>query len=690
MATFTVPDNVVTITEKDFWSSLRVPRGCARPDLLRGAIRLGLAGRRDAAYGALAAYHREALADEWARVRSAAASGPAPAEGVLRDLLRRKVTAWHTQVIQFGREIDWIPASLAHDSVHGFNYLHWLRPAVTAFIRTGEPRYRAFLIDILTQRAQALHRPEWKDQMPWLTFSALQVHAKWAVMWPSYLALIHSGEVPTETAEGLLKLFLGFGRATAAAFKAYVPANNAFCAANTDFLHLALVLPEFRESAAWRRKATGFLREHARRGFYADGGNRERVWGYGVMHLQALTDGYRTAARHGGLGRADAEILGAIRRGAAWYVQSITPEPWNAFPTYGDAGWSKGDRLESIARLVEGIPGVADPRTDPRRARSALLGSSGFAILRNGSDARSTYANLNVGEFGGWHSHWDLLSMNVWAHGEPLLEELCRFGPYGTPLDVLFRAPESHNQVLIDGMVYDNQRVKGEDVAWHSDARIDYVSAYHRAYRYYCFGQKDDRGITPNIEAVVRRTIVLVKDPGYLVVMDAVSNLNSPSFTRAVSQHWHSPAPFRVAGPGVVRVEGRAGCLLAFAHPEGLQRFDTGVDFTAQEASHLGYAYDRYSLRVRRWMPLDYRGNVGFLTVIYPFRGRAPALRVRALAVRGGAWWQADAVEVTGPSGRDVIALNPERRKGVALGRQPVRGRAWIRLGRGRGAVSVA
>jgi hypothetical protein len=88
-------------------------------------------------------------------------------------------------------------------------------------------------------------------------------------------------------------------------------------------------------------------------------------------------------------------------------------------------------------------------------------------------------------------------------------------------------------------------------------------------------------------------------------------------------------------------------------------------------------------------MPLDYKGNTGFAVVIYPFKGRAPDVRVTPLALGGGAWWEAEALEVEHPRGRDVIVLNPERRKGLELNGKPVAGRALFRLGKGRGDVAV-
>ncbi|MBI2440519.1 MAG: hypothetical protein HYV35_04015 [Lentisphaerae bacterium] len=264
----------------------------------------------------------------------------------------------------------------------------------------------------------------------------------------------------------------------------------------------------------------------------------------------------------------------------------------------------------------------------------------------------------------------------------------CRFGPYSNPLDQMFRAPESHNLMLIDGMIYDSRLVAGRDVQWFSNEFIDYFSAYHRAYRFFVYG-RDASPVSPNIEAKVRRTVVLVKNPGYVVVLDSVEDINAPNFNRAISQYWHSPRPFRVVGPGQVRTVGNKACLLVCGQPESLHRLDTGVDFAGKEIAHLGQGYERYSLRARRWLPLNHLGISGFTTVLYPFTGRMPKIAIRPLSAANNPLWKTEAIEVSSPHGRDQIILNPECHKGFTVQGRPVNSLAVVRLGNRRGEVLV-
>ncbi|MBI3986404.1 MAG: heparinase II/III family protein [Lentisphaerae bacterium] len=683
-----IPARATDIDDREFWKSLRVPPGARKAGPLAEAIRFGRAGKYESAYAALADYHRVALQGEWALIREGWIKRPAPDSAVLRNLFNHKLPVWHKQVIQFGPTIDWWPEGQVSDNICGLHRLHWLQPALAAFIQTGEARYRDFLIDMVGQFDGARRHPRWAD-IRQLTFNFLEATSKWSILQAIYLALIHGGGIPPRTASQLLRLFLGFGRATSATLGPFIPGYNAQAVAFTTLLHIARVFPEFRASPAWDRQASRMVVDHARKGFYADGGNKERVWGYGMMHVSALSQPYEIARRFGGLRGHEREVSATLRRACQWYVKTAAPPPTYGFPTYGDAGWGAHDSLPTLQAMVSRLPGFKkDPFLGVDRTHGYLLKPSGFVVLRNGDTSRSSYVNLNFGPFGGWHSHWDLLSMNFWAFGKPLLEELCRFGPYANPLDTLFRQPESHNLMLIDGMVYDSRLVEGQDVQWHSDKRVEYFSATHRAYRYFVYG-RDALNVSPNIEAKVRRTVLLVKDPGYVVVLDAVENLNHPTFNRAVSQYWHAPTAFRVVGPGAVRTDGHTACLLVQGRTEGLHRLDTSKDFGGAEVDHLGHAYERYGLRARRWMPIGHLGITGFSTVLYPFQGKQPKVTVTPLKTEGGALFRTEALEIVTPDGTDVVILNPERRSGLAWKGKPMKARAFVRLGRGRGDAVV-
>jgi len=479
-----------------------------------------------------------------------------------------------------------------------------------------------------------------------------------------------------------MKLIMGLGRAMQRQTERYI-VHNIYTAGCYGLFFLARTMREFREADAWERQALRSLDLDWDRAFFPDGGHLERNWGYGAFTLERLTHTWQFAMRTGGMGGREEHFLAGLRRAYRFFAATLDPNELG--PGFGDEGLMHLGHL--LDRAVKS--GVFPPGT-PRdlgvdRGSSRLMRDSGVAVMRNGAGRRAAWVAVTFGDYAGWHSHMDLLSMNFRALGAVLLQEVPRFGPYAHPLDVLWRAPEAHNQLLVDAFHYDSRPCIGEDVFWHSDARVDLFSACHRAYRQ--VPPLEHRTHHQSADLVVRRTVVFVKDPGYALVLDSVRCEDGSGFNRATSCWWHSPRAFRVEGAGMARTCGSPGCILAWARPQSVRRIETGADFTPQDTEGCEPPFSRqwHHLRARTWMPAGYEGALGFATVLYPFAGRRPAVSIRALPLAGAEPWRAEAFEVRSPAGRDVFILNPELLPGVRFG-----GRARISLGGGRGTVEVA
>ncbi len=660
------PKRISDISERDFWSSMTL-------DFPAGV------------YARLGEYHRQRLAGELAARRGRMLVDPPTNGQTAEDLLRHRIVTWHTTVVDFGPEIDW---NFAGTDMYGFHYLGWLAAGTRRLLETGDAAYRDCLIDIVTSYYRA--RNELQHPIPGLhlVYYELGAWAKTTVLLPLYLALLETGGLPAETHAAFMKLFLGFARSLYDMQTGYHPGNWQIVGCS-GLLTLARVFPEFTEAPAWEARALQYLTQHLTDDFFADGGHKERCWGYGFMSLRGITDAFQVAERHGGLG-ADARLFRqCIRRSFRWFAQTLGPT--EHAPAFGDDALGSGSAYLDAAQPF--FPGAGrDLGVD--RAQSCVLKPSGYAILRNGAAPDATYANISFGRYAGWHSHMDCLSLNLWAYGKPLLEELGRFGGYGEGLTILFRAAESHNQLTLDGMHYDNSAEydptvqvagagwhghpafvhrAGHDPVWQSTPEVDFFTAYHTAYR---ANWREPQ----HVDACVRRTVLFVKDPGYLLVSDVAwepaSNGEGPNF--AVTQHWHSPLPFQTSA-GLARTVGDPACLLAFVPQPALRRLETGTDYTAEESGG-EYEYpERHYLRARRWMPVEHRGATGVSVVLYPFRGDPPALTVETLPLDNAPLFRALAVAVTTPRGRDVIVFNPERLKGVTFAGKAVKERWMLR-----------
>lgn len=637
---------MIEISERDFWSSLRVPRGNGKEagGVLRAAIAAGRKGRRADAYRLLIDYHRWTMAGPWRWAHDT------------REQFYRVDDAAIEKLLGDYTGIDWAKAS--GRSPHSFG---WMWPIIGRLIDGEDARLHGFLCRTLVDYYAARHRLHFNPKMEHPIFGALHAGFKVEALAPGYLVLIHHGDCPPEAAEAVLKLVMGMGRWLERRVRPF-RMHNVHAATVTALFVIARMFPEFAESVRWNRLATRYLMRTITRSFFADGGHGERVWGYGFYTLQRMHRTYDFAQSRGGFAAADDEYRNRLREGYRWFAKSLGPGDLK--PSYGDDELFSGKSIIDQGKPL--FPETADRYFGVERSRSYLLPDSGFAILRNGDTPTSTYVNTSFGKFAGWHSHHDTLSMNLWAYNQPLIEELNRYSDYGHPLDLLFRAPESHNQPLIDGMHYDARGKAAHDVAWHSGDAIDYFSAYHTAYRW--LPNVDGCAYVTSMDAIVRRTILLVKPRGYALVLDSVRDELNEEFNRAVTSHWHSPFRFKKIDERTAVTRGSPGCVVMFAHGVGIKSMEIGADYAGEDAAVDELYKERHHLRVRRWMPRSHHGCVGFATLLYPFKGRMPKVSIAPLTLDGGVTFRAEGFEVVTPAGRDVILLNPERLRGVAGG----------------------
>lgn len=679
--------DIARISAKKFWQTLRVPAERKNTEKLARAIRLGRGGKNRDAWRLLGEYHREALANEWnVRAESARTANLLP-KTELRDLYRNRINVWHNLVIDFGPEIDWHRQHLGKN-IPGFHYFAWFAPAVHHFIQTKDAEAGAWIKKTLLSYFKAL--PGLSKNFTadgassGLPFDCLCCRGKEGIVPTAYLALLQQ-ELDPELIGACVRLFLGMGRAMKrrmdyeATQRKKANGNISVAGVHALFI-LSRIFPEFSESASWTERAQERFSYFADESFFADGGYCERVWGYGVGALSYLSGSWLAAQRYGGLGAADKKLRQALLRAFRWYAKTLGPRERQ--PTFGD-----GEPSPRITRnamdLAEKVFPEKGRYLGVDRTKSYLLKPSGFAILRNGDDADSVYLNLSFAKYAGWHSHYEQLSLNLWAFDTPIIEELDRWGPYHNPLDILVRAPEAHNQFLVDGMVFDPRYEDAFDIGWFSNEKVDCFTGAHRAYRFEVFAFKGPG--TFNMNGVVRRTVILVKDAGYVLVMDSVYDENHSGFNRGVSQYWHSPFPFVVLGKTDVRTQGEVGCHLSFAREHGLRRLECTTDFAGDEVEYTGQYSERYSLRARRWGRVEEAGMPGFATLLQPFKGALPEAVIRPLPTENGEPYRAEGYEIITPFGTDRLLLNPEKRREIICDGEPVTGRGLLLLGNNRG-----
>ena len=493
---------ILTISEQDFWSSIQPVKG------LEKAIAAGQAGKRDQAYRLLGDYHRQSLAVEANAYKEGLAAGAKEASSLesrraaADRVLRREIHGWAGQVIKFGPVIDF-NADFGRSGQYGFHYLGWLKPVLDQYVTSRETKYRDDFLTVTKQYYDQRTGLKLRFDHIHPVYYELGAHAKTEIFLPAYALLAGEKALDTNGREAMLKLLLGMARSLYRLQTEYRPGNWQIVAAQSLY-HTGVSFPEFKESETWRQKALELLKEHAEKDFFADGGHGERCWGYGHMSLGSMANFYKIAARHKALdAAADVYWQSFLKRGYQWFAASTAPGGYVL--NYGDGGIGPSDGIiaEAIALFPDLAKGPGLLGID--RSRSNILRPSGYAFMRGGDEADAPFMSINFGHWGGGHTHQDLLDFSIWRFGQPLIEEVGRFGSYDNPLDPFFRSEQSHNQIVLESLPMNRKEHRGQDVLWLATDAADFFSGWHGAY--------------PKVR--VQRQIVFVK-PDYWVVYDTI------------------------------------------------------------------------------------------------------------------------------------------------------------------------
>jgi len=675
-------ERIENITEQDFWSSFR------RTPQLIPAIDVGLAGRRDEAYALLGRYHAKSLAverdlyvAECKRVLDSAAVA-AKDRDQAEQVLRHDICGWHTHRKQFGRTIDF-NADFGQSGQYGFHYLGWLHPVLQQYVRTGDTRYRNGFIEIVKQYYDQRTTLTWRIPRLHPVYYELGARAKTQLLLPAY-ALLTADDclLDTDTREALLKLLLGFARSLFRLQASGYRAGNWQIVGSETLFALGTAFPEFRSSGRWRRRASVRVEEHRARDFFSDGCHGERCWGYGWMSLSGMIGYYRTAVRSGVLtGPGKGSWTRFLKRALRWYAASIAPGGMTL--NYGDGSIGRINAVFDTAtdlfpELAHG-PGLLGVD----RSQSCLLRPSGYAFMRDGDGARdddTPFMSINFGGWGGWHTHEDLLDFTMWCFGEPIIEEVGRFGSYDNPLEPMFRAPQAHNQIVLEHLPMNRHNSRGHDVQWHTAVQCDYFSACHDAFE----------------RARVHRHILFVKAPAgkprtacYWIVHDVIA---AREYIFQASNYLHAPRPFRELGPGRFRVDGKPSCLAVVARPDDVRRTELAPDYTSAERDGATNDWDRerHRLVLTKWHDVGTQTPVTFTVLLVPFRGaRPPRASIEERASKTDDAGAGKGVfTVTLGDRQDLVVFNPDAQRVNVNGKQitgPVavrRGTQWTEIGR--------
>ena len=283
----------------------------------------------------------------------------------------------------------------------------------------------------------------------------------------------------------------------------------------------AIMLPEVKESGAWRERALDMIAQHMHKNVVADGAYTEFTPGY---HSWIVSQFARVLQMCRLNGYEVPELLDRHEKMYEWQMRISKPDR-NA-PQIGDARsprlasdlatgallynrsdmrylgaqegppswvWTFGaDALEKYAKIPAKKPDFLSTMTE----------DSQYLVMRTGWAKDDKYLVFNNQPWGGTHSHNDRMGLVLHAGRELLVDPGVL--NYNQPLSsTYFKKTQAHNVLWIDGE--EQPKFDPKVLAWKTTSQADFASS-----------MIEGDGIRQ------QRSVLFVK-PGYWVVVDYVT-----------------------------------------------------------------------------------------------------------------------------------------------------------------------
>ena len=636
------------------------------------------------------------------------------------DICRHRIRWYGQRVEQFGNIVDFSPGT-DRSALYGYHYWYWAHALLYAYALDGGVQYAEAFDRLFNQWYDQRDSVEWrlKADPIWYELGLCRNNRFIAF----YSLFRDEPGLRRITRERLLRTLLGHGRQLYHYARQTRIGDNRQFNATLALLHLALAMPEFKESGRWlRAAASGFVRM-LKNSVYADGGLIERCPSYSSFSVAFAAESYRLLGGRPEYASLRERIGRLVRPCYEWYMHIATP--LGEFPPVGDAKTRSAVPMltagvaafdldavhASIAPNQARIAREQLPVQYSHRMREADLSArkmspsalpenpsrhfpdSGWSVMRTDWKPTAHYLLIDHGPCA-FHGHHEALSFNAYAFGEPqvLERDLAVRRGYDDPDCRRFRSALSHNQIVIDDANLKPPEKSipadlwsGRDVVWHSDGLIDYFEARHLGYQ-------------PLKGVVIRRRILFVK-PHFWLVHDRVAceeyPVEVPGRSRAKMAHCylHACHPFAPRKGRWVSTGDKSRLNVMSVEAGAELQFESGLDSRGprldleKEDLYRDYYPDRHWMRLSQ--PVS-RKPCDFCAVLYPQR-KSDRASVRAERVpvtrQGQPVKPADALACRVVHGRQshLVFLNHSNLEGESeAGGEPVSGRVCVAEESGR------
>ncbi len=378
---------------------------------------------------------------------------------------------------------------------------------------------------------------------------------------------------------------------------------------------LAMMVPEFKKSEEWRKKAIGHLREQIHKQVRNDGHHVEQCLNYHMGCIRWFARTPEMAKKNGYKDAFPDKYWKKLEAMVDAVMKLLLPD--GQAVQFGDTHTDRDNRrfLREWADFFEredflylatkGKEGTAPAQT------AYALKDSGFYSMRSGWTEAATCMVLQCGPHGGWHDQMHNGTFEVFAGGRRLTPDSGCYIYHGDDKGrAWFKQTRVHQTMTLDGKV---AAQKPKLLLWKPGKDTDVLVVENAGYK----------GLTH------RRAMMFVKKRYFVVVDEALGKA-----TGNVNVHFQL-APTKA-------VFDKKGLSARTAFPDGVNLLVQGAAqpgvSLVEEKGQVSFKYGEKEPRPAfRYTAKKEAQPVRFVTVLAPYRGNVPKVSVSPVEAPPGA-----------------------------------------------------
>ena len=320
-----------------------------------------------------------------------------------------------------------------------------------AYKATGDEQYARAFVNQLNS---------WIDQSPLPDYDAKIDYSRWRTIetgirtlgaWPmAYLYFLQSPSFDDESVFLMMKSFYEH----AIHLRKHHRTNNWLSMEMNGLMHIALMFPEFKESAHWAEYAGTKIYQETGKQVYPDGAQVELTPGYHGTTLNNFLGLYSIAKATGYEGLPK-DFGRKLENMYDYYVKIVAPS--GEVPAVNDSGWS--DARASLAQGYSLFPERTDFQYIATNGREGTKPSytstwmpwAGWYMMRSGWGEDDLYTHFEVGPYSPGHQHEDKLSLILYAYGKRLITEGGTYSYDTSDWRKYVLSARAHNVSKVDG-----------------------------------------------------------------------------------------------------------------------------------------------------------------------------------------------------------------------------------------------